>query len=110
MRTKSLILFFVVLVSGVALVFGQQQQNPAKPAPSAPPAQAPPNQEEPQKSQTPIVTHVNLVDVLFTVRDRRNKLVPSLEKQDFKVLDDNAAQEIRYFSRQSDLPLRIGML
>ena len=110
MRTKSLILFFVVLVSGVALVFGQQQQNPAKPAPSAPPAQAPPNQEEPQKSQTPIVTHVNLVDVLFTVLDRRNKLVPSLEKQDFKVLDDNAAQEIRYFSRQSDLPLRIGML
>jgi len=53
---------------------------------------------------------VNLVDVLFTVLDRRNKLVPSLDKPDFKVLDDNNAQEIRYFSRQSDLPLRIGML
>jgi Ca-activated chloride channel family protein len=51
-----------------------------------------------------------LVDVLFTVLDRRNKLVPSLEKPDFKVLDDNVSQEIRYFSRQSDLPLRIGML
>jgi len=50
------------------------------------------------------------VDVLFTVLDRRNKLVPTLEKQDFKVLDDNIPQEIRYFSKQSDLPLRIGML
>jgi len=50
------------------------------------------------------------VDVLFTVLDRRNKLVPGLEKQDFKVFDDNVAQDIRYFSKQTDLPLRIGML
>lgn len=110
MRTKSLILLFAVLLFGVTLVFAQQQQNPANPAPTAPPAQAPPSQEEIQKSQTPIVTHVNLVDVLFTVLDRRNKLISGLEKQDFKVLDDNAVQDIRYFSRQSDLPLRIGML
>jgi len=53
---------------------------------------------------------VNLVDVLLTVLDRRNKLVSGLEKEDFRVLDDNQAQDIRYFSKQSDLPLRIGML
>src|SRR5882757_1430867 len=75
-----------------------------------PPATPPPASQEPiQQSQT-IILRVNLVDVLFTVLDRRNKLVPSLEKPDFKVLDDNVSQEIRYFSRQSDLPLRIGML
>jgi Ca-activated chloride channel family protein len=83
-----------------------QQQDPST-APVAPTAA---QQEPVQKSETKITTTVNLVDVLLTVLDRRNKLVPSLEKQDFKVLDDNAAQEIRYFSRQSDLPLRIGML
>jgi VWFA-related protein len=83
-----------------------QQQNPSNP-PAAP---SPPPQEPLQKSETKITTTVNLVDVLFTVLDRRNKLVPTLEKQDFKVLDDNFAQDIRYFSRQSDLPLRIGML
>jgi VWFA-related protein len=82
-----------------------QQPNP----PAAPPP-ASQSQEEVQKSQTVIPVSVNLVDVLFTVLDRRNKLVPSLEKPDFKVLDDNIAQDIRYFSRQSDLPLRIGML
>jgi VWFA-related protein len=37
-------------------------------------------------------------------------LVSSLEKQDFKVSDDNVQQDVRYFSKQSDLPLRIGML
>ncbi len=42
--------------------------------------------------------------------NHRNKLVPDLEKQDFKILDDNVPQEIRYFSKQTDLPLRIGML
>jgi VWFA-related protein len=83
-----------------------QQQNPS-PAPVAPP---PPPQEPVQKSQTTLRTTVSLVDVLLTVLDRRNKLVPSLEKQDFKVMDDNVQQDIRYFSRQSDLPLRIGML
>jgi len=87
-----------------SLLFAQQQN------PSSPPAPAPPAQEPVQKSETKIITTVNLVDVLLTVLDRRNKLVPSLEKQDFKVLDDNVAQDIRYFSRQSDLPLRIGML
>ena len=84
-------------------LFAQQPNPPAPPPPAA-------SQEPIQKSQTIIPVEVNLVDVLFTVLDRRNKLVPALEKQDFKVTDDNSVQEIRYFSKQSDLPLRIGML
>ena len=62
-----------------------------------------------QKGPT-IRVPVNLVDVLFTVLNRRNKLVSDLEQKDFRVLDDNTPQDIRYFSKQSDLPLRIGML
>jgi VWFA-related protein len=104
------------LVLGMCLVAGTwvlaqqpQQQNPPPPAPGAatPPGQ---EQESPQKSPQTIRTQVNLVDVLFTVLDRRNKLVSNLEKQDFKIFDDNQPQDIRYFSKQSDLPLRIGML
>jgi len=53
---------------------------------------------------------VNLVDVLFTVLNRRNKLVPDLQKEDFQIFDEKSKQEIRYFSKQTDLPLRIGML
>lgn len=74
--------------------------------------QAPPasSQEVPQQSGQTFKREVNLVDVLFTVLNRRNKLVPDLEQGDFKVFDEGKPQEIRYFSKQSDLPLRIGML
>lgn len=106
MRTILFAVLLMLLLCGAAPFFAQQPQNPAPP----PKAPAPPQQEQIQKSQTTIPITVNLVDVLFTVLDRRNKLVPDLGQKDFQVLDDNIPQDIRYFSRQSDLPLRIGML
>jgi Ca-activated chloride channel family protein len=84
------------------------QSTPAKP--SAPGAQNQQEQGAPQQSPQKIIQVVNLVDVLFTVLNRRNKLVPDLEKQDFQIFDEKTQQEIRYFSKQTDLPLRIGML
>ena len=78
------------------------------------PAPPPPPQQEPaptnETNQTRIIQTVNLVDVLFTVLNRRNKLVPDLERDDFKISDDKIPQAIRYFSKQTDLPLRIGLL
>src|SRR5256885_5753564 len=83
----------------------QQASGDAKPqAPSAPA----PNQQTPAQSGQTFTVKVNLVDVLFTVLNRRNKLVPDLEQGDFKVFDEGKPQEIRYFSKQSGLPLRIG--
>jgi Ca-activated chloride channel homolog len=103
MRLRLLGSLSLIVLLGSALLFAQQQNPAAPPAPANP-------QEPIQKSETKITTTVNLVDVLFTVLDRRNKLISTLDKQDFKIFDDNVAQDIRYFSKQSDLPLRIGML
>jgi len=104
---KSIALSLALILCGTVLLLAQQpQQNP----PPTPPPAGQQQQQEPQKSPTTIRTQVNLVDVLFTVLDRRNKLISNLEKEDFKIFDDNQAQDIRYFSKQSDLPLRIGML
>src|SRR5256884_8909021 len=87
-----------------------QQPPPSSKPQQAPPAAPPPGQQgNPQSGQT-FVREVNLVDVLFTVLNRRHKLVPDLQEGDFKVFDEGKAQEIRYFSKQTDLPLRIGML
>jgi len=36
--------------------------------------------------------------------------MPHLEKQDFTVLEDGQQQTIKYFSRETDLPLTIGLL
>jgi Ca-activated chloride channel family protein len=108
MRFKWTGILLFIIVSGASLVFyAQEKQTPV------PPAVAPPAQDQPdpnQQKQPTIKIPVNLVDVLFTVLNRRNKLVPDLEQIDFRVLDDNAPQQIRYFTKQSDLPLRIGML
>ena len=101
---------FLALIASAALLafpFAQYAQEPAQNPPPPAPSQAP--QTAPQQQPT-FVREVNLVDVLLTVLDRRNKLVPDLEKSDFKIGDDNVPQEIRFFSKQSDLPLRIGML
>lgn len=92
-------------------VSDRAQQAPAKPAPPAGQTPGPEQQPAPpQQSQQKIIQVVNLVDVLFTVLNRRNKLVPDLQKEDFQIFDEKFPQEIRYFSKQTDLPLRIGML
>src|SRR5689334_14565277 len=99
----------VLLVAASAARTQQSSSDPAKPQASSP-AQSTASQEVPPPSGQTFKREVNLVDVLFTVLNRRNKLVPDLEQGDFKVFDEGKAQEIRYFSKQSDLPLRIGML
>jgi Ca-activated chloride channel homolog len=108
MRSKSLVLLLTVVLAGAAVVFAQPQPAPQDPSTTPAPAEA--NQAPATQKAPTIPITVNLVDVLFTVLDRRNKLVSGLEKADFKVLDDNQPQDIRYFSKQTDLPLRIGML
>jgi len=109
---RLLISIFLSVIFLLAPLTDRAQQSPASAKPqSTPPTQpAAPGQQRPQQNGQTIVVPVNLVDVLFTVLDRRNKLVPALEKTDFKIFDDKFPQEIRYFSKQSDLPLRIGIL
>jgi VWFA-related protein len=53
---------------------------------------------------------VNLVNVLCTVRAKNGGLVGNLQKSDFQILEDGKPQEIKYFTRETDLPLTIGLL
>jgi VWFA-related protein len=53
---------------------------------------------------------VDVVSILASVRDKKNALIPNLEKQDFTVLEDGKPQTIKYFTKESDLPLTIGLL
>src|SRR6266404_3948838 len=102
----------ISLVLAGALLFAipadrAQQSSSAAPGKRQDAAQQPAPEQQDQGKITQVV---NLVDVLFTVLNRRNKLVPDLDKDDFKIWDDKSPQSIRYFSRQTDLPLRIGLL
>jgi VWFA-related protein len=72
-----------------------QQQQPQKPVEDAP---------------ATIKVDVNVVNILASVRDKKGTLMPHLEKQDFNILEDGKPQTIKYFTRETDLPLTIGML
>jgi VWFA-related protein len=62
-------------------------------------------------AQDPVIkVEVDLVNVLCSVRNKGNGLVGNLEKGDFKLLEDGKEMEIKYFTRETDLPLTIGML
>ena len=57
-----------------------------------------------------LVVNVDLVNVLFTVTDRKGKLVTDLDRQSLKLLEDNKPQTITNFARETDLPLVIAVL
>jgi VWFA-related protein len=82
---------FLLLALCVGRVEGQAQQ----------PQQAP---------QTKIAVEVKTVSVLATVRDKHGKIVPNLKQEDFVLDEDGRPQTINYFARESDLPLRLGLL
>jgi len=54
--------------------------------------------------------NVNVVTLLAAVHDRNGRIVDNLTPDDFVLEEDGKPQKIRYFSRESDLPLTIGLL
>lgn len=103
MKQRALWIATLGVLAAVAVMGAQQAQPPAPPqSPPAAPARA--------DQQGAIVRNVNLVEVLFSVVTKHEKLVIDLNKQDFKVFDDGTQQEITDFSQPTDLPLRIGMV
>jgi VWFA-related protein len=57
-----------------------------------------------------IKVDVQLVNILFNVRDKRGGLIGNLNKDDFTIFEDGKQQDVKYFNRETDLPLTIGLL
>ena len=104
----------------------KQQQQAATPAPAPAPSNTPaqtakasgttpdPANSDTNHSDEPLTTfvhNVNEVNVVFTVTDKHGHFVKDLNENDFKVIDDNKpAAQITQFARQTNLPLRVGLL
>ena len=73
-------------------------------------AQQPKSPTEPVTSSTEIKVTSNLVNVMFSVTDKKSHMVMNLDRADIQVLEDSKPQAISFFSRETDLPLRIGIL
>ncbi len=98
------------------------QFKPANP----PPDQAPPQPGQPapvlkkvpadaaqatdaQKPPT-FSTGVKVVNVFAAVRDKNGQVLKDLSKDEFQLKEDDRPQTIQYFSRESNLPLTLGLL
>jgi VWFA-related protein len=88
-----------LLFLGIAIACAAQN-------PPATPPQTPANQQD----VTVIREHVDRVPVLFTASDHRNKFINDLARSDVQVFDNKKKQEIVEFTKETDLPLRVGLM
>jgi len=80
------------------------------PSPDAPPVSTAPVPAHEEQPVATIKLNVNLVDVIFTVKDKAGSLVPHLYKDDCTVSEDKAPQTLKSFVEESHLPLTLGIL
>jgi VWFA-related protein len=87
------------------------QGSPATPATPAAAGQTatPPAGQADGKTPTLSLT-ANLVNLPVIVRDKKGALVQNLTKSDFTLSVDGHPQVIRYFDRDQNLPLTLGLL
>ncbi len=89
-------------------------QNPSTAVSSQSPAEVKSNPagapaSKPRQSDKRIKVDVDLVLVNTTVTDPYNRLVTGLERENFRVFEDNAEQEVVHFSSE-DVPISIGVI
>src|SRR5229473_5137750 len=86
--------FFAGLLPLLVLpVFAQQTPNPS-PAPAT----------------STIAVDARLVNLPVVVRDKKGALIQNLTKDDFVLQVDGKPQTIRYFDKDTNLPLTLGLL
>ena len=102
--------FSLLFLSGVLLGFTGRAQSQAAPVSALPHVSSTLPADAPKPAETYSKT-VDLVQVIFTVTDKRGEFVKDLKQDQFKVLDNNLPpKEIVSFESQTDLPLRVGLL
>lgn len=55
-------------------------------------------------------TNVRVVNLFATVRDAQGRVIKNLTQDDFVLQEDGRPQVIRYFAKESGLPLTLGLL
>jgi VWFA-related protein len=79
---------------------------------AVPPRMAAQQQSQPKDQDlgAAIKVDVDVVSLYCTVHNKQNGLISSLNKGDFDLSEDAKPQTIKYFSRETDIPLTMGLL
>src|ERR1700723_4131276 len=65
---------------------------------------------KPASSPATIAVDARLVNLPVVVRDKKGALVQNLTKDDFALQVDGKRQTIRYFDKDTNLPLPLGLM
>ena len=63
-----------------------------------------------QEQEPTFKTDIKVVSVLATVMNKQGQIVHDLNKEDFAVAENGHPQTLKYFSRDTDLPLTLGLM
>jgi VWFA-related protein len=79
-------------------------------AQTPPAAPAPTKSDAPAGQTTTLSLDARLVNLPVVVRDKKGALIQNLAKEDFTLTVDGHAETVRYFDKDKDLPLTLGLL
>ena len=110
-----------LLLASLALNPGAQAQTPAAPPPQQQQQQATPTPTPPPppgEAAAPAaaaddeleLVETNLVNILFNAVDKNRRFVTTLRQEDVQIFENNEAQTISIFQRETDLPLSLAIL
>ncbi|HZS44566.1 MAG TPA: VWA domain-containing protein [Blastocatellia bacterium] len=63
-----------------------------------------------EQDEGPIQLNAELVDIVFTVLDERNRLVPNVKQDQLEVYEDGVQQEVRFFDKNTNVPIIAALL
>ncbi len=63
-----------------------------------------------EKTDSTFTGGVKVVNVFASVHNGKNEVVKDLKQEDFTLEEDGRPQTIKYFARETDLPLTIGLM
>jgi|SRR5215813_700887 len=97
-RSVFVVLCCIVSTFWLSACFGEDHRDTGKSTPRS-------DTSRPTFSAT-----VKVVNLFATVRDKHGQIISNLSKDDFSLEEDGRPQTIKYFTRETDLPLKMGLL
>jgi VWFA-related protein len=112
-KIPRLFAFAILFAAFSSIAIAQQPTTPPAPKDQQTPSQrnpAPSTLPQDQQQIPTIRVTTGLVRLIATVMDKRHNFITDLQQSDFTISEDGVPQDIRIFSRETNLPLRIGLL
>ena len=105
---KRITIATILLVVILSLLSGFQTASAQQPSQGQP--QSAQKTDDSQEPTEKLKVNVNVVNLLFNVKDKHGALIPNLTKDDFQIAEDGKPQTIKYFTAESNLPLTLGIM